>query len=847
MKKRTKKVLSFGVAALMAVSALPFSALSVSASIPTKQTENGGTPYNFLLEEQGSGVQTISISKDEIAAGDVTKTLDVFIDSEEWPDDNYLSSVKLNWVATKDATFADGGAIANSIYYQNVFNASTKVNQHDVTMPNGLGTIVGTPYSGAFCMSPMFEEDEDLHTWSYNDAQSNGVVREIACDKIFGANLIANGDNKVKFEYDYYANADDYLADKNADKATHKSHKVQECDVKQKEDGTPYIEYSYINPGGEVAANYVEKTVTVDLPCYSTTRFVKDSDGNDCVPDINNYYSWGFIAASSDDRTYFVGGKSTDLRFTSFDVVVPKDTAEGTYYVQICSRNANKDLIPMPSAADFDSVKADQENYRATVGPLEDMSTAIQGKKDASTYSLPQDPSKAIVKIVVGDGTVTDTTTTAAETTTTENSTTAATTAATTVTTDDKSDEFAWKIGEVACEPGDKKVKLEVTQTNGISTTGIVGSMIVPEATRKILSVPSSYKKISNCFKVGNVYPALSQTMLNTQEYSETGRLVFSMSSNGSMGIVSGNTLAAFTMDVADKDTVTAAAKEAGLELKSDKNGKYYLFPVTWMEDGVDIGYSDDGKGNLTPVEVKRFDYRDTEDNDVHTQVKYIDGGWRDNMPLDLAAAMGAGELLAVDVNGVGITRPNTTGLLTRIIRSHWNLGPTLDFAPERAARNIALGYFDTMRLFDRMGGTAYGILPDSSAFLKNFAERYQLRLAEVAARSPAIDLVEKTARQLANYPAPFAPNPSAPTAAALAPLELAAEHLNVPADMPYTPKLLAATVMGSFEKDPADRFPALLDGKDGSLVAEKAMAAAAPEEFVTALVSRTLADVPLF
>ena len=431
MKKRTKKVLSFGVAALMAVSALPFSALSVSASIPTKQTENGGTPYNFLLEEQGSGVQTISISKDEIAAGDVTKTLDVFIDSEEWPDDNYLSSVKLNWVATKDATFADGGAIANSIYYQNVFNASTKVNQHDVTMPNGLAILLSSPYSGAFCMSPMFEEDEDLHTWSYNDAQSNGVVREIACDKIFGANLIANGDNKVKFEYDYYANADDYLADKNADKATHKSHKVQECDVKQKEDGTPYIEYSYINPGGEVAANYVEKTVTVDLPCYSTTRFVKDSDGNDCVPDINNYYSWGFIAASSDDRTYFVGGKSTDLRFTSFDVVVPKDTAEGTYYVQICSRNANKDLIPMPSAADFDSVKADQENYRATVGPLEDMSTAIQGKKDAATYSLPQDPSKAIVKIVVGDGTVTDTTTTAAETTTTENSTTAATTAAT--------------------------------------------------------------------------------------------------------------------------------------------------------------------------------------------------------------------------------------------------------------------------------------------------------------------------------------------------------------------------------------------------------------------------------
>ena len=48
--------------------------------------------------------------------------------------------------------------------------------------------------------------------------------------------------------------------------------------------------------------------------------------------------------------------------------------------------------------------------------------------------------------------------------------------------------------------------------------------------------------------------------------------------------------------------------------------------------------------------------------------VKYIDGGWRDNMPLDLAAKMGAAELLGVDVDGIGIVRPNTTGLPTLLI-----------------------------------------------------------------------------------------------------------------------------------------------------------------------------------
>ena len=39
---------------------------------------------------------------------------------------------------------------------------------------------------------------------------------------------------------------------------------------------------------------------------------------------------------------------------------------------------------------------------------------------------------------------------------------------------------------------------------------------------------------------------------------------------------------------------------------------------------------------------------------------------------------------------------------------------------------------------------------------------------------------------------------------------------------------------------------PALLDGKENTLVTERAIAAAVPEEFVTALVSRTLAEMPI-
>ena len=41
--------------------------------------------------------------------------------------------------------------------------------------------------------------------------------------------------------------------------------------------------------------------------------------------------------------------------------------------------------------------------------------------------------------------------------------------------------------------------------------------------------------------------------------------------------------------------------------------------------------------------------------------VKFLDGGYSDNMPTGLAKTMGAEELVCVDLEGVGITRPNLT------------------------------------------------------------------------------------------------------------------------------------------------------------------------------------------
>ena len=116
--------------------------------------------------------------------------------------------------------------------------------------------------------------------------------------------------------------------------------------------------------------------------------------------------------------------------------------------------------------------------------------------------------------------------------------------------------------------------------------------------------------------------------------------------------------------------------------------------------------------------------------------VSYLDGGYRDNMPTALAQKMGAEELVCVDLEGVGITRPNRTGLPTTLIRSYWELGDILHFEPATARRNIELGYHDTLRAFGRLRGCAYAV--DSGAESG----------ADAAAFHAAFEAVQKDVRE---------------------------------------------------------------------------------------------------
>ena len=209
--------------------------------------------------------------------------------------------------------------------------------------------------------------------------------------------------------------------------------------------------------------------------------------------------------------------------------------------------------------------------------------------------------------------------------------------------------------------------------------------------------------------------------------------------------------------------------------------------------------------------------------------VQFLDGGYRDNMPTALAQKMGAEELVCVDLEGVGITLPNRTGLPTTLIRSYWELGDILHFDPDTARRNIELGYYDTLRAFGRLRGCAYAVAKNEQTAqdAAAFRQRFDAVQKAVKAKYP-VTLTADLALKLANM-----------QDAELAPLEAAAEDVGVDPTRYYTVETLAKAFLETCDRNRIEGFEPLFEGSGNA--AQAAWAALLPNTFLQALVFRTL------
>jgi len=108
--------------------------------------------------------------------------------------------------------------------------------------------------------------------------------------------------------------------------------------------------------------------------------------------------------------------------------------------------------------------------------------------------------------------------------------------------------------------------------------------------------------------------------------------------------------------------------------------------------------------------------------------LKYVDGGFTDNLPIGLALDLGATHIIAVDLEAVGVVRKNrmNDADFLRIIQCPWDLGNFLIFDRVNSRKIMRLGYLDTLKAFQIYDGRYF-------CFSKGEIEKRSLKAAEAA------------------------------------------------------------------------------------------------------------------
>jgi len=88
---------------------------------------------------------------------------------------------------------------------------------------------------------------------------------------------------------------------------------------------------------------------------------------------------------------------------------------------------------------------------------------------------------------------------------------------------------------------------------------------------------------------------------------------------------------------------------------------------------------------------------------------EYIDGGLYDNLPINLAISMGATEVIAVDLDVIGIKRRvKNKDVPIKVISPKSDIGSFLIFDKFSSRRAISLGYNDAMKAYNKLDGDIF-------------------------------------------------------------------------------------------------------------------------------------------
>lgn len=108
----------------------------------------------------------------------------------------------------------------------------------------------------------------------------------------------------------------------------------------------------------------------------------------------------------------------------------------------------------------------------------------------------------------------------------------------------------------------------------------------------------------------------------------------------------------------------------------------------------------------------------------------YIDGGYYDNLPINLAIDMGATEIIAVDLRAIGFKKNvKDKSVDITYIAPRNKIGSFLVFDKTQAKNSIKLGYNDTMKTFGKLEGDKftfkkYNLIKNYNKYIDNYENK---------------------------------------------------------------------------------------------------------------------------
>lgn len=128
---------------------------------------------------------------------------------------------------------------------------------------------------------------------------------------------------------------------------------------------------------------------------------------------------------------------------------------------------------------------------------------------------------------------------------------------------------------------------------------------------------------------------------------------------------------------------------------------------------------------------------------------KYIDGGFYDNLPINLAIELGATEAIIVDLRAPGLKKLPKGNIKTTYIKPKNKISFFLDFNSKQAKINMNFGYNDTMKVFKRLDGDYFTFRKDEiSKFYEKNKDELSKLLGTSITKKQLLKLIEDIGKE---------------------------------------------------------------------------------------------------